>query len=165
MSLVKSIVRPYIKIHIGSNMIKHGFDDERSSEHSCNILLMVPACIGSYVDNAKNSGVRASRTRSSARFTKNKRCTSQHTHINIVILVHRLRDKTRIFLLFIHSREWLKHIHAYVLWDRERGLGMSIIKLCLPISSDWRHFHLRAKIWLMDFEGHRTADKNEDSCA
>ena len=50
---------------------------------------------------------------------ENKRCPSQHTHITIVELVHRLHGKTRIFLLFIHSREWLEHIHVYVLRDSE----------------------------------------------
>ena len=36
--------------------------------------------------------------------------------------MHRLHGNVYI------SREWLKHIHVFVLWDRKLGLGMSITK-------------------------------------
>ena len=102
---------------------------------------------------------------------ENKRCTSQHTHIAIVELVHRLYGKTCIFLFFVRYHERLKHVHVYVVLDRELGLGINNIAQCLPISrdSDVTSFltagPLRMIIWLIKIEGHRPPDNNEVSRA
>ena len=92
------------------NMMTHGFDDEQSSEHSCNILLMVPAYMywELYVDDASNDAhvplflfsTEVHHIHNLASVSKeNKWCTSQHAYITIVELVHRLHGKTHIFLL------------------------------------------------------------------
>ena len=81
--------------------------------------------------------------------------------------MHRLHGIRGIFFFFVRYREWLKHIHVYVLRDRELGLGMSMTKLCLPISrdSDITSFLTagpgRTIIWLITIEGHRPPDNNE----
>ena len=68
---------------------------------------------------------------------ENKRCTSQHTHITIVELVHRLHGKTRIFLFFVRSRGWLKHIHSLYFVGQRTGPGNEHNKAqCLSISRD-----------------------------
>ena len=90
----------------------------------------MPACIASYVVNGERTVACVYHVRDLVPIYKeNKRCTSQHKPNTIVELVHRLHGKTGVFFFFVRFREWLKHIHIYVLWDRELGLGMSITKL------------------------------------
>ena len=134
--ICRTVVR-HIQVHLYThliNMMKHGFNEERSMEHSCNFLLM-PACIGSYVDDAfqmthprKTMALMHHVCNLAPISKENKRCTLQHMHSTIVESVLRLHGKTPIFLLFVHSCEWLKHMHVYVLSDGELSLGMSITK-------------------------------------
>ena len=101
----------------------------------------MPSCIASYVVNVekKMGRARVSHTQFGASPSKeNKRCTSQHMHITIVELVHRLHGKTRIFLFFVRNRGWLKHIHSLYLVGQRTGPGNGLNKAqCLPISCDF----------------------------
>ena len=83
---------------------------------------------------------------------------SQHLHITIVELLHRLHDKTRIFLFFVRYRGWLRHIHRSNVVEHRTGPGNWHNKAqCLPISSDSDFLFNR-------IEGHRP-DNNEVSRA
>ena len=135
----------------------------------------MPACIVSLcavIECWKNTLAHVYHIRNLAPVSKeNKCCTSQHTHIAIVESVHRLHNKTCLFLFFVCYGEWLKHIHVYVLLDRELGLRMSITLLSLPIShdSDVTSFLTagpgRTINWLIKIEGHCPSDNNEVSRA
>ena len=103
---------------------------------------------------------------------ENKRCTSQHTHIIIVELVHRLHGKTHIFLFFVCNRGWLKHIHCSYFVGQGTGPGNEHNKAkCLPISRDSNVTSFltagpgRTIIWLIKSEGHRPPANNEVSCS
>ena len=98
----------------------------------------MPACIGSYLVNGKKTVAREYHMRNLAPvYKEKKRCTSQHTHITIVELVHRLHGKTCIFFIFVRNRGCLKHIHSLYFVGQRTGPGNEHNKAqCLSISSD-----------------------------
>ena len=86
--------------------VAHAFSAGIKCWHcSCNLLPLVPECIARYVFNAEKTVPRVYHVHDLAAVsTENIRCTSNHMHITIVELVHRLHGKTRGFCFFVFVR-------------------------------------------------------------